>query len=101
MIIFDIMKNAGLATLEEMMERQGPRGLGGTDFFRKMEGLEKEYKSGWIRVLRHFYQYALENQATNFATPWSEWAEAHGITQEPEVKLGDPYLGPQVWSVLP
>lgn len=103
MIMFDIMQNADKATAEEIIVRQGPRGLGGVDMFDFPETTEWDYsfKKGWKDFLVHFHAYAKENMKTGYQKSWSEWAAENHIVPPPPVVLSSYYKDPTVKSELP
>ncbi len=103
MILYDIMKNADKATLEEIIARQGPQGLGGSDFAQRFDPKKWDtgYKSGWAEIVKEFYKYAQANQATGFAKSWSEWCKEQNVQLPPNKGLPEDYKGPSIKIMTP
>ncbi len=77
MTILDLMVNADILSLEEIMHRQ--KLMGGSDLLDvtpKDAGWqnEKAFKKDWIVFLKRFHKYAKENKASHFAKTWSNWS---------------------------
>lgn len=80
MILYDILKNAGQVSLEDIAARQYL--LGGTDVLQQYTSAGR--KINWRLVfeteradkIRLFYQYVKENPQLN--TRWSDWIQQHG-----------------------
>jgi protein tyrosine/serine phosphatase len=103
MIMYDMLRNADKATPEEIIKRQGPLGIGGTDMkdFPDANEWDYSFKKGWKDFLFQFHAYAKANKHNNFETSWSTWAEEQGIVPAPPVVLGEHYKETNVTSNLP
>lgn len=101
MTMFDMLKNADHVACEDIIKRQGPKGLGGADLTKlpKVDSWEYGFKKGWLDFLHTFYQYVRENKPLGFEKSWSVWAEEQGIEQPEEVPL-DHYEGSTMVSAL-
>lgn len=103
MIMYDIMRNADKVSIEDLIKRQGPLGLGGADLFGlpDKKDWDHSFKKGWKEFLYQFYAYAKENMSTGFEKSWMTWTKENGIEPPPPVVLGDYYLDTTVDSLLP
>lgn len=103
MVMYDMMRNAEKATCEEIIQRQGPLGLGGADLAKlpPPEKWDHSFKSNWLDFLSHFHRYVLENKGTDFAKPFSTWAQEQGIVPYPKVVLGHFYKETTADSHIP
>lgn len=103
MTMYDMMKNADIASADDIIKRQGPQGLGGADLMKLPDPKEWDYsfKKQWLEFLYQFHAYILENKASNFEKSWSTWAEEQKIVPAPPVILDDYYRSPTAKSLLP
>jgi predicted protein tyrosine phosphatase len=101
MTMYDMMRNAGAVSAEDIIQRQGPLGIGGADLMELPDPDEWDYsfKKQWREFLFQFHQYAKENK-DGFQKSWSKWAQERGITP-PDTVLLDDYTAPTVQSFLP
>lgn len=102
MIMFDMLRNAWRVSADDIIERQGPRGIGGTDRKEvpKEDDWNHQFKKGWLKFLYLFHPYAAANYP-HFEKSWSEWAAEKGIAKFPDIHLGDFYREPTMKSRLP
>lgn len=103
MIMYDMMRNADKASADEIIDRQGPNGLGGADMVDFPDANEWDYtfKKGWKDFLEYFHAYVKANMATNFQKSWTTWAQENNIESPPPVLLGENYKETKVTSTLP
>lgn len=90
MVIYDMMRNAGRITGQEIIKRNGPEGLGGASLESDQVTAGKTgvpYKFSWEATLLKFYDYCVENQASHYELSFSEWCRQKGIEREPEISL--------------
>lgn len=103
MIMYDMLRNADRVSAFEIIQRQGPSGLGGVDFLSLPNEGEQDYplKKRWQNFLFQFHAYAKENRAQNFEKSWSVWAKEKQLDEPSPIALGDFYKNTQVESLLP
>ncbi len=90
MALFDMMRNAENICAEEIIDRQGPMGIGGATLKASEVNTGKSgvsYKHSWEKTLHHFHTYCLEAKADNFSIPFSTWCQKKGIVPEPEISF--------------
>jgi hypothetical protein len=99
MIMFDMMRNADKVSAKEIIERQGPLGLGGADLLA-LNKQDNYYalKKGWHNFLLHFHKYAKENKKDGFEKSWSLWADEMDI---PEITSTNIIEKTKISSTLP
>jgi len=80
MAMYDMMRNAGRVSVEEIAQRQYL--LGGVDLLGDQPAKDS-YRHiaavGRKRFSHDFYQYCLECKDNNFALSWSTWKKLRGI----------------------
>lgn len=72
MALYDMMKNSGKVSLEDIVKRQ--KLIGGLDLFEMSDDhdhWQTPHVAERAQLVREFYQYCLENP--NFSITWSKW----------------------------
>lgn len=103
MIMYDMMRNADKTTAMEIIERQGPKGVGGSDMidFPDTNDWDFTFKKGWSDFLVQFHAYAKANKGSSFQKSWTQWAQENNVSSPPAITLGEYYRNPNVNSQLP
>ena len=103
MIMYDMMRNAEKVSVDDLIKRHGPMGLGGADLFGlpAKTDWDHSFKKGWKEFLCQFHAYVKDNKQSGFEKSWTVWAAEQGISVPPQVVLGDYYIDTTVASNLP
>jgi hypothetical protein len=71
----DMIHNAPQDSLQAILTRQGPQGIGGVDLTKTGSPLSFEYPFAAERLTfaGDFYSYVCEAKPNQFALTWSDW----------------------------
>lgn len=103
MAMYDMMRNADRVEAREIVERQGPSGLGGVDLeaLPDQSAWDFSFKKGWRDFMHQFHAYCRENIHAGFHKSFSIWVKEQGIQEPSCVEVSLDYRGPTVLSEVP